>query len=291
MSSCGIEWTYEQAPERALALDTNALEIMLELGLEDRLVGYFGNPDFLSDRFAAMAEAAGVENLGSSFPYPSLEAVLAPNPDFVFSYGYNPEAGFDPEAMVASEINNYAFEETCIGFDGAVTIGSLFETVEDIGAIFEIEARAAEVIDGYEERIAAVAEMIPADSTPPRMFLMDFGEDTIFTAASGAIPTDIFALAGGTNVFADTTGADIAGTAWMNATFEQIVERDPEVIVIVDYGFGEPDERRSFAEEHPALSGVTGVRDGRYIVVRFPQIVPSPENIDAIELIAEALWG
>jgi iron complex transport system substrate-binding protein len=291
VESCGIEWTYEQTPERALAVDTNALEIMLALGLEDRLVGYFGNPDYLGGEFGAMAEAAAVENLGSSFPYPSLEAVLAPDPDFVFSYGYNPEAGFTPEAMSDAGINNYAFEETCIGFDGEVTIDSVFQNIRDIGAIFGVEDKATEVIEGYEARLAAVAERIPDGAEAPRVFLMDFGEDTIFTAAKGAIPTDIFARAGGENIFADTTGDDIAGTAWMNATFEQIVERDPEVIVIVNYGFGEPEERQAFAEGHPALSGVAGVQNAEYVVVNFPQIVPSPENIDAVELIAEALWG
>lgn len=290
--SCGIDWTYDAVPERALALDTNALEVMMELGLEDRVIGYFGSPDNMGGSFAGAAEAAGLENLGASFPYPSFEAVLAPDPDFVFSYGYNPEAGFTAEALLEAGIGNYAFEDSCSGFNGTTTIESLYRNIRDIGKIFGVEERAETVIAGYEERLEAVAAMIPEDAEPPRMFLFDFGEDSIFTAAEGAIPTDLFARAGGVNVFGDTTGDDgLGGTAWMYATFEQIVERDPEVIVLVDYGFGGPEERQTFAESHPALSGITGVAEGRYVVVRFPQIVPSPENIDTVELLAEALWG
>ncbi len=292
VESCGIDWTYEQPPERALALDTNALEVMFELGLEDRVVGYFGSPDNMGGRFAGMAEAAGIEHLGASFPFPSLEAVLASDPDFVFSYGYNPEAGFTAEAMLEAGIGNYAFEDSCSGFDGTTTIDSLYQNIRDVGTIFDVEEQAESVVAGYEERLDVVAEMVPDGEEPPKMFLLDFGEDSIFTAAAGAIPTDLFARAGGVNVFGDTTGDDgLGGTAWMYATFEQIVERDPEVIVLVDYGFGGPEERQAFAEDHPALSGVTGVAEGNYVVVKFPQIVPSPENIDTIELLAEALWG
>ena len=292
VSSCGLDWVYDAVPERALALDTNALEVMLELGLEDRVVGYFGSPDNMGGRFAGAAEAAGIENLGASFPYPGLEAVLAPDPDFVFSYGYNPEAGFTAESMVEAGIGNYAFDESCPGYDGTTTIESLYQNIRDVGTIFGVEEQAETVIAGYEERLDAVAEIVPDDAEAPQMFLLDFGEDTIFTAAQGAIPTDLFARAGGVNVFGDTVGDDgLGGTAWMYATFEQIVERDPEVIVLVDYGFGGPEERQAFAENHPALSGVTGVAEGRFVVVKFPQIVPSPENIDTIELLAEALWG
>ena len=292
VESCGIDWTYEDAPERVLALDTNALEVMFELDLEDRVVGYFGSPDNMGGRFAGVAAEAGIENLGPSFPYPGLEAVLAEDPDFVFSYGYNPEAGFTAEAMLDAGIGNYAFDETCPGFNGINTIESLYENIRDVATIFGVEDRAETVIAGYEERLDAVAAMVPDDAEAPQMFLLDFGEDSIFTAAQGAIPTDLFARAGGVNVFGETVGDDgLGGTAWMYATFEEIVERDPEVIVLVDYGFGGPEERQEFAENHPALSGVTGVAEGNFIVVKFPQIVPSPENIDTIELLAESLWG
>lgn len=291
VESCGVEWEYDDVPQRALALDTNALQIFLILGLEDHVVGFFGNPDFMSDEFSTMANDAGVENLGGSWPYPALEAVLDPDPDFVFSYGFNVEGGFTPEAMQNAGINSYAFDEACIGFDGEVNIESLYRHTRDIGKIFDVEERAEDVIATWEARLDAVQAMIPDGVEAPRMFLLDFGEETIFTAAKGAMPTDLFARAGGVNIFADTTGADIAGTAWMNATHEEIVVRDPEVIVIVDYGWGEPEERPSFMESHPALSGITGVQNQNYIVLTFPQVIPSPENIDAIEILAEALWG
>lgn len=40
--SCDQEVTFEQAPQRAVVNDNNMVELMFELGLADRMVGYAG---------------------------------------------------------------------------------------------------------------------------------------------------------------------------------------------------------------------------------------------------------
>lgn len=39
--SCGEPVTFESVPQRAMAMDTNMVEMMLALGLEDHMVGYW----------------------------------------------------------------------------------------------------------------------------------------------------------------------------------------------------------------------------------------------------------
>ena len=79
IDNCGVETLYDEAPQRVVATDTSALEVLVALGLEDYVIGYFGGtPDRLQPQH--QARAALVERLGGSFPYPSLEAVLAPGP-------------------------------------------------------------------------------------------------------------------------------------------------------------------------------------------------------------------
>ena len=92
INNCGVETVYDTVPRRVVATDTSALEVLVALGLQENVTGYFGGtPERLQPQH--QARAAMVERLGGSFPYPSLEAVLAPGPDLVFSYGFNESAG------------------------------------------------------------------------------------------------------------------------------------------------------------------------------------------------------
>lgn len=77
INNCGVETTYDTVPQRVVATDTSALEVLVALGLQEHVIGYFGGtPERLQPQH--QARAAMVERLGGSFPYPSLEAVLAP---------------------------------------------------------------------------------------------------------------------------------------------------------------------------------------------------------------------
>lgn len=61
------------------------------------------------------------------------------------------------------------------------------------------------------------------------VFLYDSGEDAPVTAPGLAMPNDLIAEAGGTNVFADVH------QSWTSVSWEQVVARQPACILINDY--------------------------------------------------------
>jgi len=79
IENCGQTVTFEQAPQNAVALGQNSAEIMLLLGLEDRIAATAFWPN------SVLPELAGangeVEVLTVEFP--TLESVLSKQPDFV----------------------------------------------------------------------------------------------------------------------------------------------------------------------------------------------------------------
>ncbi len=79
IENCGQEITFDKAPERTVALGQNSAEVMLLLGLEDRMVGTAFWPNRVLPELKAANDT--VETLSVEFP--SLEAVLAKEPDFV----------------------------------------------------------------------------------------------------------------------------------------------------------------------------------------------------------------
>ena len=134
INNCGVETVYDTIPQRVVATDTSALEVLMALGLQEHVIGYFGGtPDRLQPQH--QARAALVERLGGSFPYPSLEAVLAPGPDLVFSYGFNDSAGLTGQNLRDSGAHSFSFTEACSDFTGSVTLEVMFEDVRAVARI------------------------------------------------------------------------------------------------------------------------------------------------------------
>ena len=52
-------------------------------------------------------------------------------------------------------------------------------------------------------------------------------------------------------------------TTWATVSWEEVVERAPEVIVINDYGSTSLEEKIEELKENPALADVPAIRDGR----------------------------
>ena len=64
-------------------------------------------------------------------------------------------------------------------------------------------------------------------ANPLRVFVYDSGEDTPFTAGKYAMPTALIEAAGGVNIMDDLD------KSWATVAWEPVVERNPQVIVIV----------------------------------------------------------
>ena len=283
IDNCGVETVYDAVPRRVVATDTSALEVLMALELQDHVIGYFGGtPDRLQHRH--QARAAMVERLGGSFPYPSLEAVLAPGPDLVFSYGFNESAGLTARNLRDAEVHSFSFTEACPDFAGNVTLEVMFEDVRAVARIFNVEDRADELIAAWERQIAEVAAATPTGEEV-RVFYFDSGEEAPFTALAGSVMSDIISRAGGVNILSDVSGA------WGTVEWEAVVEGDPELIILVDYGFGGPDSNRTFLESNPSLSGMSAVENGQYMTLTFLQSVPGPQNLDGLIEVATAVRG
>lgn len=285
IKSCGMKTTYRKAPSRAVANDVNIVAVMLALGLEDSLVGISG----VSDREA-------LDHYGSAYKkvpvlsekYFTKEVLLGANPDFVFA-GYNygfalPGAdGVTPQDLQALDINSYSIIESCPDRSDPVGLEHTYEDLRNIGKIFGVSQQADDLIDGYRQRIEAVRQSIPSGAEPTRAFVYDSGTDSPLSAVANAIPTDIISRAGGRNIFADVSGS------WETVNWETVVDRDPELIVIVDYGEVSADQKQQMLIDRPALARVTAVKNRRFVVLPYAALTPGPDNIGAVEAIAAAL--
>ncbi|WP_237095439.1 ABC transporter substrate-binding protein [Nereida sp. MMG025] len=286
VQSCDREVTFERPPQSAVSNDVNLTEMMLVLGLADRMVGYTGISGWKTlDEDMTM----GVEQLPElSAKYPSKEVLIGADADFFFAgwnYGMKVGGEVTPETLAPFGIKVYELTESCIhiGQKAAASMEDMYNDLRNLGAIFDVSARAERLIDGYKAELSEFLAQQPALQTAPRVFVYDSGEDVPFTAGRYAMPNALIEAAGGTNIMNDFE------KSWATVGWEAVVERNPEVIVIVNYGEVTADQKRAFMMNNPAFSQIDAVKNDRFVVLEYVEATPGPRNIKAVKTLAAAL--
>src|SRR5690606_9570127 len=96
--------------------------------------------------------------------------------------------------------------------------------------------------------------------------------------------TELIRLAGGENVFADLD--DVFG----DVSWEQVVERRPEVIAVYDYaGAGSVEEKKTVLLAQPALKDVPATRNKRSAVLPLTATLVGVRSADAVGDVARGL--
>jgi iron complex transport system substrate-binding protein len=294
--NCGIEVAVADPPQRIYAAYQPAIEMVHALGVTDRVVGTaFLDAQVLPEYAEAQARTEYLAEL------PSREALLASSPDFVLS-GYNglfAESGVETLGTRASlrelGVQTWIFGPLCPSADGrsdeaidpaAVTMETVYTDVRGLGRLFGIEDRAAALVAEMQARIAAVQQRV-AGAPRPRVAVVSLQDDGSFRVAGGPdFVTRILEIAGAENAFADLTSRrNIPVGA------EEIIARDPDVILTSTCCDGahtvadaEPDAHR--IRSHPALAGVTAVREGRVHGFLFADRAAGVRVPHAAELVA-----
>jgi iron complex transport system substrate-binding protein len=286
VQSCNRDVTFDQAPQHGLSHDINMTQMMLALGLKSSMVGYSGISGWKSVTPQMAKILDGLPELASK--YPSVETLLNANVDFFFAgwdYGMRVGGDLTPQTLAPLGIKVYELTESCafVMKRPAASLDDMYNDLRNLGKIFDVQDRANQLIVQMQKRVATITASLPADR--PRVFLYDSGEDRAMTSGRLAMPQALIAAAGGRNVLDDVDAS------WTRVNWESVVERNPEVIVIVDYGEVTAEQKKHFLLTHPALQSIDAIRNQRFIVIPYVAATPGIDNIDAIETLAAGFHG
>lgn len=280
--SCNREVTFNQAPKHAVSHDINMTQMMLALGLKPRMVGYSGISGWKSVTPDMEKILDGLPELAAK--YPSVETLLNANVDFFFAgwdYGMRVGGDLTPQTLQPLGINVYELTESCafVMKRPPATLEDTYNDLRNLGKIFDVQDRANELITSMQAQVAQVRKQLPADQ--PRVFLYDSGEDRAMTSGRLGMPQALIDAAGGRNILDDVE------TSWTRVSWENVVERNPEVIVIVDYGEVSAEQKQQFLLNNPALQSVDAIKHRRFIVIPYVQATPGIDNVLAVQTLAK----
>jgi iron complex transport system substrate-binding protein len=286
VQSCNREVTFKAAPKHAVSHDINMTQMMLALGLKPQMAGYSGVTGWKSVTPEMQTILDGLPELAAK--YPSVETLLNANVDFFFAgwdYGMRVGGDLTPQTLQPLGINVYELTESC-AFVMQRPPASLEDTYNDLrnlGKIFDVQDRANAVIAEMQAQVAEVRKDLPTDK--PRVFLYDSGEDRAMTSGRLGMPQALIDAAGGRNILDDVEAS------WTRVNWENVVERNPQVIVIVDYGEVTAEQKEQFLLNNKALQSVDAIKNQRFIVIPYVQATPGIDNVLAVETLAKGFHG
>ncbi|MFN3275724.1 MAG: ABC transporter substrate-binding protein [Paracoccus sp. (in: a-proteobacteria)] len=287
VQSCDRQVTFDAPPARAVSNDVNLTEMMLVLGLRDRMVGYTGISGWKTldeDMRAGVAELPEL-----SERYPGKEVLAAAEADFFFAgwnYGMKVGGEVTPDTLTPFGIQVYELTESCIhlGPRPRSSMEDMYTDILNLGRIFGVGDRAEALVADWQARLEAVTAGIDR-STPLRVFVYDSGEEAPFTAGAHAMPNALIEAAGGRNIMDDLD------KSWAEISWEPVVERNPQVVVIVNYGDVTAEQKIGFMKTNPAFADVDAVQNDRFVVLDYVEATPGPRNIAAVEKLVAAFQG
>ena len=284
VDSCNRTVTFDSPPQRAISNDVNLTEMMLVLGLSDKMVGYTGISGW---KTLDEEMRLGVKQLPELSPkYPTKEVLVGADADFFFAgwnYGMKVGGEVTPETLKPFGINVYELTESCIHImtKKKVSMDDMYNDLLNLGRIFQIENRAKKLVDAYRSDLKKFTQKLESIPTK-KVFVYDSGEDTPFTAGRYAMPTALIEAAGGINIMDDFQ------KSWGTVTWEEVIDRNPEVVVIVNYGKVTAEQKRKFMMSNPAFANIDAVKNDRFVTLEYVEATPGPRNIKAIKKLAKA---
>ena len=285
VKSCDRDVTFDSPPKAAVSNDVNLTEMMLVLGLADHMVGYTGISGW---KTLDEDMRAGVEQLPELAPkYPSKEVLIGADADFYFAgwnYGMKVGGEVTPDTLAPFGIQVYELSESCahIMSKNSASMDDMYNDLLNLGAIFDASDKAEALVAEYKAELESFTDGLAKLDAAPRVFVYDSGEETPFTAGRYAMPNALIEAAGGVNIMNDFE------KSWATTGWENVVERNPEVIVIVNYGKVTAEQKRDFMMSNPAFGDIDAVKNDRFVTLEYVEATPGPRNINAVKKLAEA---
>ena len=303
VQNCSLKQTFTQPPQKVVTVGQHETELLLALGLENKISTtsvWFGPlPDSLKERGKSLKKLADNS--------PSFEAVVAERPDLVLAQyhwhiGPQGEVG-TREQFRSLGIKTWISPADCTdksvtdtsNSDGArstpFSMAEIKREVTEVAGIFGVPQQGEKLNLALEQRIALAQKRVSTDRKTPLKVVFWFSSSRLngdpWVAGDYGAPAWIANALGLKNIIE-------SHDEWPAVTWEHIAQAQPDIIVIADmarrlYPADDVAVKEEFLRSDPLTKNIPAVKNGHIVVVSAMSLNPSLRNVDAVEMISEAL--
>jgi iron complex transport system substrate-binding protein len=203
----GEEVVLDLPAQRIVSLAPSNTEVLFAMGLGDKVVG-------VTDYCNYPPEAMEKESVGG-YSEPDLEMVVSLDPDLVVT-----------TSMHAAEVTPALKDRELIVVTLDPTdINGVLDNIYMLGKLTGMDDAADDLVQNMQASMKEVTDGVEGTTTRPRTLYVVW-PDPLWTTGSGTFAHEIIEMAGGENIAGDLED-------WATMSLEAVVERNPEVIVVI----------------------------------------------------------
>lgn len=281
-----VSVTFEKAPERITSTQLSITELLLKLGLKDKIVGIMDNDNAVAADL--QAELDDLTSLGYKSTI-SKEAILAADPDIVMGKAtlmFTENAIGTVEDYMDLGINVYTLLSSVDVIDQS--LDNILKDIRTIGKIFDVQEAANAYADSLEEQLNAALEKVSAQTEGKdemKVLLMAGFQDGTFAAFSSTMHSVMLKEVNAVNVL-EKGGNGL--------TMENLIALNPDAIIYITADrFAEADVdavERLLAEE--SIQDVPAIADQKILKIGYDDIMDyGARIISTVEVLADFLYG
>ncbi len=277
-----IDETFTSAPTKAVVDGDQMADMFFDLGLEDHMAGFTRGACWSTvSNFPARDKVKKLTEAGVNLRNASKETILETGCDFMMGWdSLFADDAFSVQFCLDHGIIPY-FPYCC---SDSATMEDLYKDYEVLGNIFGVQDVAAERVQAMKDTLKEVEDTLGEDvyKDPITVFVYDSGEDAPFTACQG-IPGDMIKRAGGISIFDDIE------KGWATPSWEEVVARDPDVILILDYDY-DTEAKTEFLKTNEYTKNLRAVKEGRIYSACCSDMQGSAGSANCVRIMAEQFY-
>jgi iron complex transport system substrate-binding protein len=257
----------DMIPQRIISLSPSTTETLFAIGAGDQVVGvtsYCNYPE----------EATTREIIGGFSPKTiSIETIISLNPDLVI-------AGVSAHQPIADTLKEAGIPVISIE---PKSVDDVRAVIEELSIITGHEVRGKSLSDSIKKRIDTVQKKLSGLEGPRLRVFYEVWDAPLMTAGPQSFTGQMINLAGGDNIFSDVK------EEYPQVSSEELVSRNPQAIISSDtHG----DKLNSEAlKEREGWESIDAYKNDHIILLDGDVVSrPGPRMIEAIEMMAEALY-
>ena len=274
--------TFKKKPTKVVADGDQMADIFFDLGLADDMAGYTeGACVDTVKQYPGEKKVKQLAKPGVNLRTVSKEKVLATGCDFLVGWDdLFSDKNFSLSFCKKNGITPY-FPYVC---SDSATFDDLYKDYETLGKIFQVEDTAQKRVAKMKKTLDSVHQTLgdEAYQNPVKVFVYDSGEDAPFTACQG-MPGDTLKRAGAISIFNDIN------KGWATPSWEQVAERDPDAILILDYNH-DTAKKKKFLKTNKYTKNLRAVKENKIYSANCAIMQGSAGSADLVKSIAKQLY-
>ncbi len=261
----------DKKPTKVLTLGPNCTELFVALGLEDLVVGR----SLISHSIEPLEEyKKGVESIPIlNYKEATRESVLTSGADFIYAIDWE----ISDTGCNIDEVNEYGMD---VYVNKPTTYEEEYKEIEDIGIIFGISPRAKRFVVDQKIEIEKIENQVK-DKEVLDVLVYDSGNNGVFTCSGYNFENELIESAGGKNIF-----SDIKDQQWITVSYDEILARNPDIILIHEYDNKKADEKIKEIKANPVLKELDCVKNDKFAVISLESVMGGPRMAYAVKSLA-----